>query len=422
VIVDSTPTLGYVLADDRTGDKAAIVTHADNHLFMNGNNNVVYYESTTDGAGWIAGTEPFTQNLITSYSDPDGPQAWLHISTAYDNDGVLNIVWDEQRVANRTSDVAIRHWNSATQTIRPVAIGYWPTEAASGKFDLNLAKATLGIGDGGTFCNGQPNDNFLYVLYTRFGGPTPAEQADHSALGFNNGELYLNVSNDGGLSWSPPQNLTNTKTPNCNPGPADTLTGDPQNPNDVCRSEHWATIGMAVSDIDIFFISDLDAGGIPQGEGTWQLNPVMYYRIPGGTSDAPYVCPLVAPYIYADVPDTDPDCEFHTPPGTVKSDVNLTVANIGNAVLTGTVSVLPGASWLSVTGAGAININPGAPDLSMPIVMSATSLTPGIYSGTIRVTHNDALQTSPIDFPIELVVADEYHCPQEQVLKSGVEE
>lgn len=422
VIVDSTPTLGYVLADDRTGDKVAIVTHADNHLSMNGNNNVVYYESTTDGAGWIAGTEPFTQNLITSYSDPDGAQAWLHISTAYDNDGVLNIVWDEQRIANRTADVAIKHWNQARQTVRPVTIGYWPTEASSGKFDLNLAKVTLGIGNGGTLCSGQPNDNYLYVLYTRFGGPTPAEQADHSALGFNNGELYLNVSSDGGLSWSPPENLTNTKTPNCNPGPADTVTGLPQNPNDVCRSEHWATIGMAVSDIDIFFISDLDAGGIPQGEGTWQMNPVMYYRIPGGTANAPYVCPLVAPYIYADVPDTTWDCQLHTPPGTVKSDLNLTVGNLGNAALSGTVSVLPGASWLTVTGAGAININPGSPDLSMPIVMSAVSLTPGIYSGTIRVTHNDALQTSPIDFPIELVVADEYHCPQEQVLKSGVEE
>lgn len=422
MIVDSTPTLGYVLADDRTGDKVAIVTHADNHLSKYGNNNVVYYESTTDGAGWIAGTEPFTQNLITSYGDPDRAQAWLHISTAYGNDGVLNIVWDEQRIANRTADVAIKHWNQTRQTVRTVAIGYWPNAYANGKFDLNLAKVTLGIGNGGTLCNGQPNDNYLYVLYTRFGGPTPAEQADHSALGFNNGELYLNVSSDGGLSWSPPQNLTNTKTPNCNPGPADTSTGLPPNPNDVCRSEHWATIGMAVSDIDIFFISDLDAGGIPQGEGTWQLNPVMYYRIPGGTANAPYVCPLVAPYIYADVPDTDPDCEFHTPPGTVKSDVHLTVANIGNALLTGTVSVLPGASWLTVTGAGAINISPGSPDLSMPIVMSAISLTPGIYSGTIRVTHNDGLQPSPIDFPIELVVADEYHCPQEQVLKSGVEE
>lgn len=422
VIVDSTPTLGYALADDRTGDKVAIVTHADNHLSMNGNNNVVFYESATDGAGWITGTEPFTQNLITSYGDPDGAQAWLHISTAYDNDGVLNVVWDEQRIANRTSDVAIRHWSSATQTIRPVAIGYWPTEASSGKFDLNLAKVTLGIGDGGTLCNGQPNDNYLYVLYTRFSGPTAEEQADHSALGFNNGELYLNVSSDGGLSWSPPANLTNTKTPNCNPGPADTLTGNPQNPNDVCRSEHWATIGMAVSDIDIFFISDLDAGGIPQGEGTWQLNPVMYYRIPGGTANAQFVCPLVAPYIYADVPDTTWDCQLHTPPGTVKSDLNLTVGNLGNAALGGTVSVLPGASWLTVTGAGAININAGSPDLSMPIVMSAVSLTPGIYSGMIRVTHNDALQPSPIDFPIELVVADEYHCPQEQVLKSGVEE
>ena len=421
VVVDSTPTLGYVMADDRTGNKLAIASHADNHLSMNGNNNIVYYESQTDGVGWITGSEPVTQNVITSYSDPDGAQAWLHISTAYDNAGDLHIVWDEQRVANQTADIAIRHWSSATQTIRPVAIGYWPNEFSSGKFDLNLAKVTLGIGNGGTTCGGQPNNDYLYVLYTRFGGPTAAEQADHSALGYNNGELYLNVSNDGGQSWSPPRNLTNTKTPNCNPGPADTITAIPQNPDDVCRSEHWATIGMAVSDIDIFFISDKDAGGVVQGEGTWQMNPVMYYRIPGGTANAPIVCPQIAPYIAASVP-ADPECEYHTPPGTIKSDVYLTIANIGNALLTGTVSVLPGASWLTVNGGGSFNISAGAPDLSMQVVMTATALSPGEYSGTIRVTHNDTLQPSPIDFPIVLFVADDFHCPQEQVMKSGVEQ
>lgn len=288
ILVDSTATLGYVLAADAGSDNTAIVLHSahasDGH---NGLRNVAVYESQTEGMGWLDGSElgPSHKRFITAYDDALGPEAWVHISCAYDHDGVLHVVWDEQRYAGATAQVVLRHWNNVRQTIRPVAYAYWDNPVPNGGYDLNLAKITLGIGDGSTTCTEDPgagtNRNSLYVLYTQFGGPTPQEQADYSEAGYMNGELYLAVSPDGGSHWSTPQNLTNTKTPGCRP----------ELPDSVCASEHWATIARTVDDIHISYIRDFDAGGAPLGEGSWTINDVMYLNLPGGSDDDPYLCP-----------------------------------------------------------------------------------------------------------------------------------
>lgn len=423
VVIDSTPQISYVLADDPASDKLAIAVNVSNHASMNGLNNVAYLESTTDGAGWIAGTEAVVKNVITGYNDETGPQAWLHLTTAYDHNGVLHIVWDEQQDANDNDKTAVKHWNSQRQTVRTVTLGYWdmPEHRYPGVFNLNLAKITLGIGDGGTLCQGgaESNEDYLYVLYTQFGGPTPEEQADHSLEGYYNGELYLTASASGGNSWSIPVNLTNTKTPKCNPG-RDTIGGVPARPDSVCRSEHWATIGMAVSDIDIFFISDLDAGGIPQGEGTWQLNPVHYLRIPGGTTDAQHLCPLITANFEASLTST-PDCEWHTDQnGTVFE--TLTLMNLGNGFLDGEISVtdFPDAASLSVSGTTTYAIVDGEPDDARTVTMSANGAPEGLYQGLISITHNDPDEPSPREFPIDLFVVNEFFCPQMEVLKTGV--
>lgn len=78
-----------------------------------------------------------------------------------------------------------------------------------------------------------------------------------------------------------PANLTNTKTPGC----------EPYEPAGDCASEHWATIARTVDDINIFYILDLDAGNSWAEEGRGTFNPVMYLRLPGGGIDAPYLCP-----------------------------------------------------------------------------------------------------------------------------------
>jgi len=335
---------------------------------------------------------------------------------------VLHIAYDEQRFENLTSDVAIKHWNSQRQTVRTAALGYWDSPYLSGLFNLNLAKLTMGIGDGSTMCQGgaESNQDYVYILYTQFGGTTPEEQADHSLNGYYNGELYLAASATGGNTWSVPVNLTNTKTPDCDPGPADSITMQPSNPDNVCRSEHWASIGLAVADIDIFFISDLDAGGIVQWEGSWQLNPVHYLRIPGGTTDAIHICPLINANFESSLT-TDTDCERNTGQnGTVLE--TLTLMNFGNGPLSGIITVtdFPGAPTLSVSGGAAYSIIAGDPDDSRTVTMSANGAAEGLYQGLISITHNDPSEPSPRDYPIDLFVFNEFFCPQFATMQTGV--
>jgi hypothetical protein len=411
VIIDSTPQISYQVADDPSGDKVAVVVHVSNWSSMNGVNNVAYLESTTDGAGWVNNTEAKTKIVITNYNDDAGPGAWLHLAPAYDHSGALHIVWDEQHDAFDDDLTAIKHWNSQRQTIRTVALGYWDTPLLTGVFNLNQTKITMGIGDGGTMCQGgtESNENYLYVLYTRFGGPTPEEQADASLEGRYNGELYLSSSNSGGDTWSPPVNLTNTKTPNCNPGSSDSA-GWPQHPDRVCRSEHWASIGLAVSDIDVFFISDLDAGGIPQGEGTWQLNPVMYYRIPGGTTDAPHVCPLIGANFEALIT-SDTACDYTATQTGINLET-LTVMNLGNADLIGDIAVtgFTSPATLKVSDSGTFTIADGDPDRPIIVTMASNGAPEGTYTGTITITHNDSSEPSPTIFPIDFIVANNDPC------------
>ncbi|HEX9751355.1 MAG TPA: hypothetical protein VGB22_08755 [candidate division Zixibacteria bacterium] len=290
VVIDSSNgALSYVIDAADGTDKVAVAFTQNYEAQWNNLQNVVYRESQTGGVGWVDGTElgNATRQYVTNYTDntTPGPQAWGHISIAYDHDATLHIVWDEQRVAELSPDIAIRHWDDARQTIDQVALGYYPN-LYNYSGHLNLNKITLGVGDGSALCSdyGTTNENFLYVTYTKNCGETPEEQADVSDYGFCNGELYITGSPDGGLNWSVPFNLTNTKTPNCE--------GDV--PGSECASEVMATIARDISGqegIDILYLVDREAGTWADGSG-WTLNPVMYLNIPGG-DDAVHICPYV---------------------------------------------------------------------------------------------------------------------------------
>ncbi|MBI3872289.1 MAG: hypothetical protein HY304_04325 [candidate division Zixibacteria bacterium] len=427
VAVDSSFTLGYIVVADAHSDKVAILLNTDREAQFNGNNNVCYYEDGAKGAGFIshASLGDANKHIITNYNDPSGAQAWLHITGGYDSGSRLHVLWDEQRQANVSSDIALRHWQSGDPTkIRPVALGYWATPLNSGAFNLNLSAITMGFGDGGTTCNGSPNTDYLYTVYTRFAGPSAAEQADYSHGGYYNGELYISESNDLGNSWSPPINLTNTKTPNCNPGPGDPQHGGaPPRPDSICLSEHWSTIGQLVHDIDIIFIEDHDAGGIPQSEGFWEMDPVKYLRYPGGVTDGPIICPVISAN-FAGTVTSKVECEYHAPRGGSNTDT-LRVINLGNSAMTGAISktqVNGPANWLTLSVSGNYNIGVAGADVVSNVLMNAAAIvTEGLYQGTIRVTYQGgALAKDSTDFPINFFVFDQFFCPENEFLKTNV--
>jgi hypothetical protein len=424
VCIDSSEFTSYVIADCPINNKVAIALHPyDGNALLN----VAYHESNTAGFGLLNGSElgPSSRHYITNYTDPSGPQAWPELSTTYDNNGVLHIVYLQQKLANNSERTTIYHWNNSRNTSRPVALSEYDGLTGASAFNLNLSKVTVGIGDGSSLCStgagDEANNNYVYVTYIKFAGETPAEQADISVGGYWNGELYLAVSNSLGNTWSPPSNLSNTKTPNCNPGLADTLTGIPPKPDSVCRSEHWATIGRAVSDVDIFFISDKDAGAAVYGEGTWQQNPVHYLRLPKGTH-AQYVCPVIAPVFEATLT-AAAECEYHSPRlGT--DNETFTIVNLGNATLSGMISIpmnFTAPATLSFDVApGPYSITAGNPDVIRTVKMQANNAPEGLYTGSISITHNDATKASPRAYPIDYFVVNNFFCPENEVLKTGV--
>ncbi len=433
--VGTTGDISYVLGADATSNKVAIVTHETE----GGYSNVGYIESLTNGTDWLAlvpNVDPVpTPTMVTNYGLPDMFTSWVHLTTTYDNSGNLHIMWDEQENAN-SEHIAIKHWSNNVPTIRTVALGYWDRPVSTGVFNLNLTKLTMGIGDGSTTCGGGSNNNYVYVTYTQFGGNTPAQLADYSSEysfegrngGYMNGEIYLAISNTGGNTWSPPVNLTNTKTPGCQPGLADIGTGLPANPDSVCRSEHWSTIGRVVKDIDLFFVSDMDAGGIPQGEGSWQLNPVHYLQLSGSGIAPAGVCPLIAPVFEATL-GTDPLCEYNAPRAGATT-APLSILNLGNATLNQgggagiALTDFTGLPTLSITGhaLGAYSIPAGDPDIDMTVNMASNNAAEGLYMGQISISHNAATteNPSPRVYPVEFFVFDIFFCPQAEILKTGV--
>jgi hypothetical protein len=222
----------------------------------------------------------------------------METSTAYDHSGVLHIVFDLQRFANQSKHTALYHWSSARGDIQPIATAYYDNPN-TWRVKLNLCHISLGIGDGATPCEGgaTTNEDYLYVLYVKLGGESPEEQADTSIRHLSNAELYLTASPNGGDNWSPPVNLTNTKTPDCNSA----------NPDSLCASEAWGSIARDVSDIEIQYIRDYEAGFIDESLPT--INDVVYLNIPGGTTDADFLCP----YFPCDCPCIgDPHCDGST--------------------------------------------------------------------------------------------------------------
>jgi len=251
VEVDTLMTLSALVVSSPVSDNVAIAyTHPQNYDSQWEND--VYYIQSDDGLTW---DWRFGKVNITNYGAPDSLFAYIDIDAVYDYNDNLHLMWNAQWVTD--AGVYYRtylfHYSTGSQTITQMheTPGTWPAGCAYGVWNRAVTKMSFAVDE---------SPNILYAVYTGF------DTTDCSAGGYANGDLYMQLSNNGGTSWTLPQNLTDSHTPGCAPG--------------NCDSDHWASVADDVDgSLHITYINDKDAGGIPQTEGSVTDNPVMYFEV-----------------------------------------------------------------------------------------------------------------------------------------------
>ncbi len=252
---------------------------------------------------------------------------------------------------------------------------------------MNLSECTVGA------------NKILYLTYTYFkSDETDPLTFDVSAGAFKNGDIYAQASSSSGLTWGPPVNLTNTTTHNCAAG--------------TCKSEHWSSSAMYVTDsLRIQYVEDTDAGGIVQTEGTWTNSPIKNISV-GCFSMTSFVSLGATPaeYVYP----------YTTTPGQIKNE-NITLSNSGNS----------SANW-SVTATGGFITFPVGPSAGVcPAGCTNTSVfqaritgpgTQGLYQGTIDVTYTtpDKGAMAVTSIPVSLYNFTNFYLPQNSALRTNI--
>ena len=265
-------TISAIVATSPVSRKVAIVftnkrEPGDNPY----NNDVFYFESTNNGIEWFpqyAGQWPPTiangmLHNVSNYPGEIQERAYTDVSACYDYNDSLHIVWTAtyyDSVAGLTSaDANLYHWSQATG-IFMVAPGYWG-DTNPGDWNRNISKPSVSAKNPMYHSGGSPDSVYLFCTWTQF------DSGDVAWNGYSNGDIYTAVSNDGGLTWTPGYNLTNTKRPNCD-------WGD-------CLSSHWSSLAenMYNGDLHIEYVCDRDAGAELRDEGEQTDNPMMYLHV-----------------------------------------------------------------------------------------------------------------------------------------------
>ncbi len=289
-VIDTVMSISPTVVSSPITDKVALVWTAPadykrdtpNEYNSQYENDIWYTISNNQGASWMSGSGSiahlvaigsFPGGNITSYANAGSYKAYCDLSALITPDDNLHVVWgcrkwaDSITVLRRQS--IISHWSEDHPLVRTVVTAEWDTGGTCYAHVWGSDAAKMSISE----CDGR-----LYVLYTQFGNAA-APCADYSAnKNIMNGELYLTASDDGGVNWDRPRNLTNSPSPMCQDG--------------SCESDYWASMarygraevcgpltGQKV--LDVIYINDKSPGGAIQSEsGVWTTNPVMWLRTP----------------------------------------------------------------------------------------------------------------------------------------------
>ncbi len=252
VKVDSALTPSFMITSSPVSDKVAIVY--SNNLTWEPVG--VSYIQSTDGVNWDweGGEVDVTNYPPTPFVTGDD------IDAIYDYNDNLHIVWNAQACYEYgNDDVYIRHYDASSgQTNVITSAPPWPTDIPCmvGWWNGPICKMSIAA----------TTASMLAVSYTRF------DPKDCSLGGSADGEIFMNISSDLGLTWSVPVNLTHSWTPDC-------AAGD-------CNSDHWSSMAERINNYaHLFYVNDKDAGDREFGEGSYTVNPMLYFRIPLEESD-----------------------------------------------------------------------------------------------------------------------------------------
>jgi len=278
--------ISYVVAASDVSDKVALIfptrayPEGENARFAGtagapaANNDVVVFESENgvdfDWDNPINVTRVLRPNPNADQNSPfyqgDTLRPVLFVDGCYDANDNLHVVFSSVSFweavdpnanpgydANRYDEKRnmLWHWDRDSDGISLIASGRYSTDGNVGTWRQNLSFPSLGAAEDGT----------IYCAWTQF----PAE-GDRAGNGYVQGEIFANCSQDGGMTWSQPIDLTETHAANAQAGES--------------QAECWSSLAGRVDDyLHISYVYDLDAGAVVQGEGQVTENTFFYQRV-----------------------------------------------------------------------------------------------------------------------------------------------
>jgi len=397
-----------VVEASATGGKVAVVLGKQVNTT---NADVIYYPSTDCGVTFGSAVN------ITNYSASGSEGFFSEINAVYDPGGELHIIWNTAPASGAHVPINLWHW-SPTTGIRLITSAGWTNTCVggtitniganngSGVANEALAEPALSVKPAGVYGVAE----LMYATWVQF-GPTDTDCGTVDAVGtlggHVNGEIYVSVSSNDGLTWDRPQNVTKTSSPDCLPG--------------NCQSEGWVTAAAtADSGLYLSYVNDTHAGPAIQGGGAWSESPYMALAV---EARAPVLEPVIAvsPVKYI---------ELNANPAGGNSIADLNIISVGNADLTYLVEVTNTGGGLSHV---LVNNGPtygntilagGAPNV-VQVKFDCLGLTnPSEHNWQLKVTSNDKQNDpgqggSPIFVDMQVFAASPWYPCVDTVLSTG---
>jgi hypothetical protein len=442
VIVDTNTVVSQTVTASRVSGKVALVWLANLPAIPGGSesvnrgsdvdNDVYYMVSSNMGADWGPKV-----NVTASDSSKSGWRAHTDLSCLITSDDYLHIIWDAREYSPIRGGMfphpfgsRLFHWDESGNTISVIKDANWdlPYEdfCHGGQYNqMSIVKMQI------SECDGK-----LYALFVQFNDIYNGIDDDCAAEAFGgsryaayftgrggdgtaNGELYISISDDGGITWDMARNLTNSYTPYC-----DTSVTE-------CDSDMWPSMsrfGMQVDPasnfdsavvvdptgsytgdyyLDVLYVNDKYPGSFGyNGECVWTVNPVKWFRLP-------CIEPEVSPY-FASVPKMIGAPAWVAPGHQLDTVIRL--ENVGNAGLSLDITIeeitTPPSGWLDVDET-MLYIPAGAGNYyDLQVYLNAGGVVivgPRLMEGRLIIDSDSP--SSPDTIPVSIIVADTLQSP-----------